>query len=417
MYTYVKATSLKRTIGAQWSNEDIRTIPLNLLFYECSHVYLELSNPALSSHVYVNMNSYRTEFGSSPLTVQDWLIHIGSRTLTTVDSVPSTDVKYVKYNDAFRSKYKINRCKIGVNYPNNYPEEELKDLVLTRPEMPSVVPLLHKKCLITINGFVHMTDTDEFDECYVVDGASSMRARNDNQMGILSFEDFGDLRKVKIDPLTIRGQALNAPLRDRIYFDIPGNLDNKSYILVLGGIMFFVQPDVFWRSGTNTFALDINRINYTELLFDMEHFLDIASLGLLKEANNPNVWDTANIYSDAVIKKYLTMNQSFMVIVDKPLLLTNKIHVKYSSVPGHLRCYQEPVYPLVLGRGKIADYWKTYENDGIWSLRVTDPWYRHYINETIDEKRANKINAHLRPDRPFRYSKAFFLQIAGHNTI
>lgn len=417
MYTYVKVTSLKRTIGAQWSDADISTLPLYMMFYEYSHVYLELSNPVLSSNVYVDMNEYRTEFGSFQNSLADWFVHIGSRTLTVVASIPSTDVKYAKYNDVYRSKYKVNVCKIGVNYPNNYPLIELKDLVLSRPEMPSILPYIHTDCLTTVNGFVHMSDTDHAEECYIVDGATSMRKRNDNQMGILSFEGFGGLQKIKIPLESIRGQTPTSPLKERIYFDIPGNLDDKSYILILGGIMFFIEPEVFWRSGTNTFALDINRIDYPGLLFDSEQYIDISGLELLKDPQDPKLWDFNNIYSDEVLKNYLTMSQSFMVIVNKPMLLTNKIHVKRSDIPGYLRCYQEPVYPLMMGRGKIADYHKTYENDGVWSLRVTDPWYRHYILNSINPVEGNKINSHLRPDRPFRYSRAFFLEIAGHNTI
>ena len=58
---------------------------------------------------------------------------IGDATLETVDGLPNTDIKYVKFSDAFRSEYKVDLTVIDQVLPDNYPTSLKDDLVITRP--------------------------------------------------------------------------------------------------------------------------------------------------------------------------------------------------------------------------------------------------------------------------------------------
>ena len=411
MYSFVNAVCLSRSIGSQWHEVDLSEILMFDIFTTYSKVYLTLTNPNIINEVFVDLDTQRTEFSSYQGTLSEWLVTLANRTLPIVESIPSTIVKSAKYSDAIRSGYKVNLTKIGVVTPDNYPADELHDLVLTRPQYSTDLSLIHSHCLVSVNGYYHMTDTDEH-KAYVYNGADAMRRSKVNHVGILSFLDIGALQKIKIDPNQIYPQSLNAPLSQRLYFDVTQDLTNKSVILILGGYLVFPSEGVFWQSGDRTFALDINEIPYPQRIYESSKYLDLSSLGLTDLHINPEAINTAELYSDAVLKRYLTMSQSFLVIVDKPNLVTNKIHIRHSHLPGMFTAYQDPTLPLIVNFGKVAEYWKTFE-DGYWSVTVEDSFFRQFVLSQQPIYYMQTLNGNVLPHQPFWHSHGHLLEILG----
>lgn len=412
MYSFVNAVALSRSIGSQWTEIDLSDILVFDIYTKYTKVYLILSNPDIVGDVYVDMDVLKASYSTYQGTLNELFVELGNITLPTVSELPNLIVKYAKYSDAFRSEYKIDLTNIGTVVPEGYPHADLHDLVLDRPRYTTDMSLLHSHCLVSVNGYVHMTDTDG-DKAYVYKGADTMRQSRTNQLGILSFLDIGSLTKTLIDPNRIIPQEPLGLLKDKIYFSVDEDLTNKSYILVLGGYLVFPEENVFWRNGDNTFALDINQIPYPERLCESNSYLDLSDLLLTDSPIDPALLNIDEIYSDDVLKRYMTLSQSFLVIVDTPNLVTNKIFLRHSNVPGSFTSYQDPSYPLIANYGKIAEYWKIQEGNQ-WSIRVVDSFIRNFVFTNQPIYQLHNVTDQLNPSMPFLMSKGFLLEIAGY---
>lgn len=408
MYSFVNAVCLARSIGSQWQNVDLSNILVFDIFTTYAKVYLELTHPDIPDAVYVDLDTLRQEFSSFNGTLDDLLIALDNRTLSTVQSLPSTIVKAAKYSDAFRSHYKIDLTKIGVVIPDNYPVDELDDLKITRPLYQTDMSLLHTHCLISVNGYYHLTDTDG-EKAFVYNGAKTLRKSRTNQLGILSFLDIGELKKVRLLESNIYPQVETASLQERIYFDVNEDLTNKSYVLVLGGYLVFPSEGVFWQSGEQTFALDIHQLHYPERIQESNLYMDLTALGL----STLDPIDPVELFSDAILKKYLTLMETYLVIIDTPNLITNKIFLRHSHLPGMFTAYQDPVLPLIVNYGKVAEYWKTQE-DGHWSVTVMDSFLRQYILSQQPIYQQLSLSDHLLPHVPYQHSQGYLLEILGY---
>lgn len=410
MYTFINSVSLSRSTGSQWEQIDLSNIPVVTIFNTYIKVYLTLTDQTTQQDVFVDLDSL-SEHSGYPNTLNDLLVELGNVVLTTVDSIPDTDVKHVRYSDAFRSGYKAKLVEAGVIHPDNYPVEELNDIALTRPKHDTNMSLLHTHCLVSINGFYHRTDTD-IDTAIVYNAAKSLRTSNSNHIGITSFLDVGELTKVPLQETNIYGDNHTEPLKDKVYFSVDEELDGKSYILIVGGYAIYASAGVFWRNGDHSFALDLNKVPYIERLYEASLYLDMEELELPTYALNPDALSLATINSDDFIRKYLTMSQSYLVIVDTPNLVTNKVHLRNSNMPGMFTAYQDPTMPLYASYGKAVEYWKTYE-DGQWSVTVEDSFLRNYILSMQPNVNTELLNNNLTPMRPYKHSRGYLLDIIG----
>lgn len=419
MYIYSDSIYLIRSVGAQWRKDsetdvDLENKSIFDIFSNYSKVYLILTHSIIEGTFYVDMDIFREEYSASNLTLNELLTLNGNNTLEYVSSIPDTAIKYCKFSDAFRAKYKIDTTIIGVASPDNYPVKDKVDLVLTRPGYKTDMGSIHTHCLVSVNGYIHMTDTDG-EKAYVYEGGRTKNKSKQSTLGILSFLDIGELTKIQLDPDRILSDTDEGLLKDKIVFSVDEELDNKSYILVLGGYMIFPSENTFWRSGVRTFSLDLNKLPYIERIFESSLYLDLSHLELTEQVIGDNVYSLPELWSDEVIKRYMTMSQSFLVLVDIPNLYTDKVFLKKCNTPGKFTMYQDPILPLILNYGKIAEYWKEYE-DGYWSVSVVDNYLRNYIITQQDTQQMIGGNNHLDPMKPFEYSRGYLLNIYGYIT-
>lgn len=414
MYTFVTSTCLSRSIGAQWQTlPHLDDMVVYQIYQNFSKVFLTLSHPDIPDPIYVDMDSLRAQYSSYQNTLKQLLIDLGDTTLETVNSIPSTEIKYARYSDAVRQGYKIVTSIIGMNVPDNYPDDEKHDLTITRPNTTTDLALLHTHCMVSVNGYYHMTDTDGT-KTYVPKGADTMRRSNNNHLGIWSFIDIGKLTKVKLDPARIVPEDANHSLKDKIFFTVDQPLDGKSYFLNLGGYLVFPEEGVFWRSGEQTFSLDINQIPYWQRLMESSLFIDLSPLNLSVIPENPgNGYNVPEIYSDEVIRAYMTLIQSFLVIVETETLSTAWVPIRHSDLPGMFTAYQNPTDILLVGYGRVAEYVKTEEN-GFWSVTAHDAFLRNYIAGEKYIQDEQFVTSNLRSWAPYFNSRGIMLQVSGY---
>lgn len=417
MYVFVNSIALARSIGSQWKEVNLSEEVVHGIYANYTKVYLVLHHDLLDEDVNVDMDSLRLEFSSFQGTLNEMLVEIGNRTLDTVEELPDLTMKYVKYSDAVRSRYKVKPTIAGQVLPDTYPASEMLDLEVTRPAFDTDIALLYTHCLLSVNGLFHW-DTNTGSQAYAMQGAVTMRKSKMNHLGIHSFLDVGALQKIRIDPETLQPVDIQTTLGDKLTFTIPEeiDLDNKSFFLILGGYLVFPEHQVFWQNGIRTFTLDLNQLPYIERILESKDLIDLSSLELTPDPVNENGINVDELYSDDVIKKYFALSQTFFVTVAVQHMTTNKIHLRHSRLPGMYTAYQDPSYPFIVGYGKVAEYWKTFE-DGHWSVTVADSFYRNFTYAQKETTRLENVDDQLLMIKPYYQSKGYLLEIGGYNSL
>lgn len=411
-YTYASAKVLPKTVGSQWQAVDLQDKIVSTLFSQYQKVILKLSLG--TEELYVDLEQLRVEYALYDNTLSVLLLSIGNRTLDRLTTVPN-GMNYIVYNDAVRGGYSYKLCKRGFIYPADYPKDDFNDLELYRTKYPTDLRLIHTHCLVSVNGLFHMTDTDG-DKAYIVDGGKSIQTKAVGHVGITSFYDIGALTKVKVLDENIYAPVANTPLKESVGFTIPQSTEGKSFFLILGGYLLLPQNGVFWKSGDHEYRVNLQRLPYIERLLESQNFMKLDSLKLTASPINDSNINIAEAWSDPVIKRYFGLSQSFFVIVDTDNLFWNKIILRQALMPGIFTAYQEPTYPLFMGHGRLAEYWKVFE-DTQWAVTVMDSWYRNYIFNRSQQNDYSNVTGQLAMDRPMFYSQGELLEIGSSVSI
>jgi len=411
MYTFQSALAVGKELGAQWMSVNINDSKLKDIYLEYRKVYVTLCNIYLSDPVIVDLDELRAQYTLSDLTLNEMLFSIGNRSLPTVSVIPTLSTKYAKFSDAFRAGYKITPQNIYESASAQLPPSEKTSLRLERPNPQTDMEVFYNHCLVSINGFIHRTDTDGI-YAYVLNANESLFKSRQNQIGIISFYDIGKLEQVPITVDMIHKQPNNTPMKNKTYIKLGRDTTNKSIMLVLGGYLMFIDNEAMCQINEDTISIDFTKMPLIERYFESNPYLNLKDLELPLNTDNDSVINVPEFMSDVVLTKYLTLSQSFFVLVDATNLFTNKTYLRNSKLPGMFTAYKEPTYPLFVGNGRIAEYWKTYE-DNCWSVTVQDSYLKNNVFSYNPVEFVNNISDSRLPGQPYYNSRGFLLEIGS----
>lgn len=318
------------------------------------------------------------------------------------------------YQLANTAGYKFNITKIGENSLDQlayYHKENFPDVEITRPAVDTDLSLLHNKALMTVNGYVYPTVFQDR-KLYIPNATLSMLKSRVNSIGILSFNKLKDnLTKRAITPAMVTAEFPTSMFEKAI---ITFDSDVGRPILVMCGYMIFEDPEIFYRVSSNSFALRLDRLNFIEKLYELQRYRDIfKELGIPTSMNNPSMIDGGVARSDETITKFLTSFNSFLVELPVDSVSTRKVFLEHSSVPGNFRTELEPILPIVVGYGKLAEYAKKKNNDVKYTVYVSDAYYNQHLFSSLSPEDIAVYNDHRNPGSTYRLSEAFFLEISA----
>lgn len=411
MYQFQSGICRGHTIGAQWQALESADVFCYDLLSEFKDIYLTLTHPSQEGVIYVSLETLRSELFAYPGTLRTFLASISDRSLPHVDALPNANLRYVRFGDAVQSGYALNLGYAGIHYPEGLQAAAYPDVKITRTQMATDMNLIDSHCLVTVNGLIHDTTADA-KQAFALNGAVSARLQNKYHVGIVSFLDIGKLKRVKLDPLRILPFEAGGTMKEKISFTIDDDLTGKSVFLVLGGYLVFLKVGSFYMNGEKKFVLDLNQLPYIERLLDSQNRISLAPLGLASINDKPNHISLDDVWSDTVIRKYMTLSQSFLVIVDTPYLAIERFPVQRAAFPGQFIVYQDPVNPLMGGHGILFDYWKINEQ-GRWSVNVHDNFYKQFVHTEASQHLVKYASDAQDSSRHYEHSQAWFLEISS----
>lgn len=388
MYTFVSSVVKPSDGDGRWETIDISNLPMSVIYTQYRAAKATLSNPFLEKNVILDLDVVRAQQAGSSDTFSQFLEKNGNKVLQTTVGTISTTVKHAKYADAFKAGYKVAPISAETSPDAEIPVGMKNWLFMTKSGLDYLE--FQKYCLVSVNGFYHLTEANS-EGIWIIDGMTTFRTSSNNHLGITSFKDLG---RLKITPIT-DGMIHNQPgdleqLGTRSYIKIPGGMDGYTTMVVIGGYLHFVSKDLIYRTAADTICIDFNNLPLVERIYESKDRIDLTSLGLETSTTNPSLISTTQLFSDAVIRKYLTLSQSFIVQLD-----TTEIYLEYDQLaetrlPGLYLSNVNPIWPVIGRSGKIVNFWSV-EEDGKWSLTADDTVIPNYLFNTVRNYPSNPV--------------------------
>lgn len=317
------------------------------------------------------------------------------------------------YKLASDAGYKMEITKIGEFQYDDlayYHKENFPDVKITRPGIPTSLETLHTHCLMTVNGYIHLTSYLE-DTLYVNKATSSMLKSRSNHIGILSFSQLtSPLTKISITDDMITSEV-NVPLYEKAIITFTEEVNYP--ILVIAGYMIFEEPEFFYRVSSTSFVLRLDRLNYIQKLYELSRQVNIFNeLEIPVSPNNSTVVDAAVTRSDVVIRRFLTRHNSFLVDLPVTSLNVSKTYLERTSVPGNYRFLKQPTSVVIGGYGKIIEYTSRQNNDKTYTIYTRDAYYDNHVLNKMSTEAIGLYNDHREVGSTYRLSPGFFLNLS-----
>jgi hypothetical protein len=389
-YTLVSALGKGLTGGQEWSSIDLGSMTFAEVVDNYSTVYAILTNPFITGQVSLDLAAILPNISNQAQTFSAYLASLGNLALPTSTSIPSLQTSYARYMNAFQAGYSVTPIGTIAALDSELPVSDKPHALLQRAN--TSYESFYQNCLVSVNGFLHMTDTDKETGVWVLNGMHSCILSKKNKIGILDFQDIGTLTLIPITADMIYKQNTNQALANHAYINVGQDLTGQTVMVVIGGYLHVLDTKTFRLVGTDS--------------------IDLSNLALTAYPSNPNAISVEQITSDAAITALLTLSQSFIVLLDNTDVSAELVKLEQMRWPGCYASYVTPIYPLVTGYGKLNEYWWVYEKPR-YALKCADNLKDNFIFNTVPDPRTQiTVTNQANPMNPRDISAGYYLQIS-----
>lgn len=320
-------------------------------------------------------------------------------------------VSSITYKLASEAGYKSSIVRMGFNnydpvslmYKVDFPDMELK-----RPMHEDSLAQVHSNCLVTVNGYVYSTVYSE-SRLYVPNATKTMLKTRANAVGIINLAGVSNtITKTAITPPMVTTD-LNTLAYEKVFITMPTAV--KYPLLIMAGYIIPYNEEYFYRVSDNAFALCLNKLQYTEKLYELSRYRDIfADLEVDVSPLNPQMVDANVVRSENTIRKFLSLHNSFMVDLGVETFSTKRIYLEHSTIPGNFRTEVAPILPLFVGYGKLSEY--AISSGGTkYTVITQDAHYNNHLLSHMPQRKLNVMNDQRKPGATYGLAEAFFLDM------
>lgn len=273
---------------------------------------------------------------------------------------------------AVSAKYKINVAMIG-RHPYDpktiINKEKFRDAEVTRPSIETDLEMLHTRCLMTVNGYIHPTVWTD-NRLFIKEATPSMLKTGMNHVGLLSFYGLGkNIEKLHIKKEMISG-SLSSTNEDYQYYNkMIITFDQKvdGNFLVFCGTIITEQEGVLERLDDNKFILYLAGTDFIGRIMNLIEFYDLyEELDLPVSPNNDSGVLVSDLISNETIIKLMERFNTFLCNFPEHKIKYDRLYLKYSNIPNQFRLQdvyitptnhrEAPSWPMLGKAGKLIEY-------------------------------------------------------------
>ncbi len=415
MYNYLSAHVKDKAMGQRWRREDVRALPVFSILNTYYGVKLTLTSNAVDKPLTVDLRDVKDQLRNQPesLTVEQWLLQLGDNSLPHVEGEVKEKVSTVKFNTSTALGFKAELSFTGGSPTAQVDDSEKNDIMLTKAGVD--YDRYYRNSLVTVNGFVHRHDADVLG-LYIKDAGKTFRKQQSNKIGILDFSEVGELDFFSIDADMVLPNPHTEKLIDGAYIELPEAIGNRVPFLVIGGYLHVVNAD-YYQVGDNVIKIDLDRIPLLKRLYESRDEIDISVATDLLDAVsfNESLVAVEQLHGNEFLRSYLTMRNSFVVLVNAENIYLERHKLGYTRLPGRYFDGRKPQWPLSLELGRLPEY-IAFKESAVWTLAVQDNLSTRYLFETYGWKENRLVDATVKTPNPSYYSQGYLLEI-GTSTM
>lgn len=416
MYTCERAILRRKGENQRLIEAQVNLTPVRELVTNYDRVYLVLKHSAVANELSLDLHSIPDiTFALAPsVTVDNWLVSLGSQSLPTSNTVPKVTAGVIKSRDLFAASYHAERIHPTAGAGSTLPEGDLTDMLVTRPDTDYQKVFEHS--LWTVNGLFHYADYSSRG-LQIKDGGRSTRFANRNQLGLHSTLAVGKVKTYPITDAMIKAASKNVlgddPLLNGVILRlVDEDLSNKIVMLSLAGILHFAN-NRYRVTGDQTILVEWWKMPVMEMFYNTRDLIDLSSFEetLLPSRAESGTLDLNQANLDISIRAFLKLPQSFIITIEADNFFYNRLPVEQTALPGRYYFSERPKYPLQLENGLIPEY-MTYDDWGQYVIAVDRNMVNRYIHNTRPYKtEGNFVTGGRESSRPEFFADAYLLEM------
>lgn len=409
MYQFNKALVRQKGVASRWSEQDLSAMTLSSIFSTYSSVYLFLHESVMNIDVVVDFISYRGQLSANTATLTAYLASLGNTALATTTNYPTLKSNRVRYVDAIHADYSITIGDRAYGSGVELSEGDERDAILKKEGLD--MTLFEKNCLVSVNGLLHRIDASAA-SCLILDANTSRKISQRNEIGIYSFFELGGLEYHGITEDMIVAQTPTTKLASRALIKLPKSSDGYTVGISIGGYFHLLDSEIFELVSDTVGVVRFENIRMMDRYYDSVDLIDLSSLGLVPYDRNDRLIDQVELYSDAVLRKYLTLSQSFLIYVKNDDIFKTYQHVSHTKTDGISITPLKPDYPMRDHTGRLVEYWYTVEKK-FYRLAYEPRFRNNYLDRTgPDTIMPGLVDSRYSRDPVWR-SNTYFMEIGS----
>lgn len=356
MYYLVTAVLKERNTNKPWSEVDLNDVTVSDFLNNYISGYVVLTNNSLPGEHIVDYSTFLS--GNLPYPIIDvkfpqWLALINNRVLPTIQE-PDFAYGEAWCSDAIKAGWAIERMHPVAASNDNYTQADLTDGLLVKPSVS--MDAFGDYILVTQNGLLHYSyPTDR--GIKVKDLTASFYSSNKQHVGVMSFTDIGKVTQVPITKSNLIPVDPTDNSMREFYVDTGLDLTNKTVWISIGGYLHTDINEVFASNPSKGLVgVDIKKVDIPRRIAHSSQLIDLSSLGIFKPDWSPTLFNLDELKSQVVMQRYLTLSQSFIIIIDAQNIAIEKEELEYTGVVGVYKCPRRRSYAVFNQYGLFQYY-------------------------------------------------------------
>ena len=418
MYTVKTAYGKSHSGDGNWESITLNDLQCSQLFNTYQDVVANFEDSYRPDRTFgLRLTEHLDLFTTFKGTFKEYLASLGNKSLPLQDGQYVIEKGVIEYEDAVRAKYKLYPIGDKEALDADIPRLQKTDLLLKKEKKDKdYYKQFHDHVLVSVGGYYHMVDYSH-EGVHVIDGMKTLNRHPAGTplVGFTSFDKVGKLEYIPIKKDMIYIQSNGGTLYDRTHIKLDQDISDKTFMISIGGYLHILDWMTCRRVGDNVISIDFKNMPLFERIYESMRYLDMSDLPLNPGYNEAHL-DPEIIMSDDFIKAYLTMSQSFIVLIDTPDIYVNRIGLRLTKLPYQYISYVYPNYPLVNGIGKVCEYWSIYD-EGIWEVNAFENFKHNRVFDTTNYREDYAVTGNRTTWDRTEHSKAYFLEIGKQSAV
>lgn len=355
MYTYKSAVVRERGKNTIFKSVDVGSKPYSEILETYVDGYIVMTNPLLVGDRYISLKKLRaSKLPYNDYALTFWLQTIGAVALPELDNVPTIEMKRIAYASGIQAGYRVNRVHPTNNPSASVPDASKTDLLLTRPGLDTAD--FYQHAMVTVGGLFYRTDNTAHGIRIKDAGKNIEVSGAPTDFGILSFKNVAALEFITILHDMLAHNTVNAPYKQEVIIQTGIDATGKSPMMVIGGYLH-LNDSVFDVIEMNPLTIRVNtrKLSLFQRFYESKRLKPMDHLALTTNEEMPGVLLVDEFLSDFNIEIMLTELNSFIVLVDTPILYYKKHSLNTPLIPGTFETHEFPAYPIRTTFGRMPE--------------------------------------------------------------